>query len=164
VPGDKGKARRGDLRHVLAVACRCAPSDEHIRANVTRQRPLDQEAAVTARIRFIEKDDVHITQDHEFTREFGLTQLGPHGNVILMFKVSGDAGQVLTITTNNMSADPPTIQLDPYFKQPRAWVEVLDHGDFAEAGNKLTMKLDHHHPHGGQVTVSDVVIFYVIDD
>jgi hypothetical protein len=36
----RARARRGDLRHVLAMACWCAPSDAHIRANVARQRPL----------------------------------------------------------------------------------------------------------------------------
>ena len=59
---------------------------------------------MTARITFVEKHDVKVRQDQPFTRDFELPQLGPGGNVILMFKVSGTAGQRLTIMINDMSA------------------------------------------------------------
>jgi hypothetical protein len=111
---------------------------------------------------FVQKDDVKITLDNEFKHGFDLPELAP-GNVLLMFKVSGKDRSVLHITTDMMAHHvPTTIHLDATFTKPRAWFEVLPGHDFAELGNKITMKLDH--PADGQVTVSDVVILYVIHE
>jgi hypothetical protein len=181
VLGDKGKAPGGDLRHVLAVACQCAPSDEHIRANVTRQRPLDQEAAVSAKFAVVKfphqpghpdgEVTVNKTKPNISADIFNLPELDARDQVILMFKVSGKAGSQLNMAndkTPTSTTTPahdllnPTLELDPTFTKPRAWVEVLKGNNFApgENGkNKFTINLvnpaDDH-----DITVSDVVILY----
>lgn len=115
---------------------------------------------MSTKLRFVEKKPPKITKGHPFTDQFGLPDLAPQGNVILMFKVSGKAGSVLNITTPTMLAeDLPTIVLDDKFTQPRAWIEVLSHKDFAETGNKITMELADP-AEGHEVTVSDIVILY----
>jgi hypothetical protein len=122
------------------------------------------EAAVSTNIRFVHQPDFPIKEDHPLRDEFGLPGLAPHGSVILMFKVSGIDGSRLDIANKTAHAThalvPNPIKLDTTFAQPRAWFEVIAHDKFAEFGNNITMKLADP-VDGKEVTVSDVVIFYV---
>ena len=101
------------------------------------------------------------TGDTELFRQVKLEGLDPDRGTVLMFQVSGDAGSHLKILRKDGAREHELvdIRMDPAFKQPRSWHEIVPGSLLSEDENHFVARVVAI-PAEGEITVSDVVLLY----